>query len=137
MLITDGLRDRLKDQIALEADNVQILKVGGDPRSLLNMDQASLLNLRKKMLKPFGITFDAPNKVSLYLIGDDQIVIENFNDEDVYIRFRMSGLGRAESLVTLPVDGKIALKLENDELDVSMSPRSMVAIRIIGIRGKA
>ncbi len=129
LLITDGLRDRLKDQISLEADNVHVLKVGGDPRSLLKMDRASLLNLRKKMLKPFGIAFDAPNKVSLYLMGDDHIVIENFNDEGVDVRFLMPGLKSAEGLVTLPVDGEIDLKLEGDELNVSMSPRSMVAIR--------
>ncbi len=130
LLITDGLRDRLKDQINLEADNVQILQVGGDPKSLLKMDRASLLNLREKMLKPFGIAFDAPNKVSLYLIGDDHVVIENFNDESVDVRLRMSGLRQAESLVKLPVDSEINLKLEGDELSVSISPRSMVAIRI-------
>jgi hypothetical protein len=130
LLVTDGLRDRLGDQIALEADNIQILRVSGEPRSLLKMDRASLLNLRKKMLKPFGITFDAPNKVSLYLIGDDHIVIENFNDEGVDVRFCVSGLKSAEALVTLPVDSKINLKLEGDELNASMSSRSMVAIQI-------
>ena len=130
LLITDGLRERLKDRMALEADNVQILRVGGDPRSLLEMDRASLLDLREKMLEPFGVTFDAPNKVSLYLIGDDHIVIENFNDEGVDVQFRMTGLKSAEDVATLPIEGEIELKLEGDELDVSISPRSMVAIRI-------
>jgi hypothetical protein len=130
LLITDGLRDRLKDQIALESDNVQILEVKGDPRSLLEMDRSSLLKLREKMLKPFGITFDAPNKVSLYLMGDNHVIIENFNDESVDVRFRTSGLKEALNLVTLPADGEIELKTEGDELNVSISPRSMTAIRI-------
>jgi len=129
MLITNGLRDRLKDQIALEGDSVQILEVGEDLWSLTEMDRASLLSLRNKMLKPFGITFDAPAKVALYLMGDN-IVIENFNDEEIDARFRMTGLKSAESLVTLPVDGKIDLTLEDGELSVSMSPRSMIAIGI-------
>ena len=136
LLITDGLRDRLKDQISLEADNVHILKVGGDPRSLLEMDRESLLDLRKKMLKPLGITFDAPNRMALYLIGDDHVVIENFNDEDVDVQLCIPGLRSVEGLVTLPVDGEIALKVEDNELSVSMSPRSMFAVRISQIRSR-
>ena len=129
MLITNGLRDRLKDQIALEGDNVQILEVGENLWSLTEMDRASLLSLRNKMLKPFGITFDAPAKVALYLMGDN-VVIENFNDEKIDARFCMAGIKSAEGLVTLPVDGNVDLKLEGGELSVSMSPRSMIAIGI-------
>jgi hypothetical protein len=130
LLITDALRDRLEDQIVLEGDNVQILEVGGNPRSLLEMDRESLLRLREKMLKPFGIAFDAPSKVSLYLIGDDLTVIENFNDEPVSVRFQMRGLKSAEKLVTLPADGEVKIELEGDKLNASMSPRSMIALRV-------
>ncbi len=130
LLITNGLQDRLKGQIDLEADNVQVLEVGGDPRSLLEMDRASLLELREKLLRPFGISFDAPNKVSLYLVGDELVVIENFNDESVDVQFSTSGLRNAEKLVTLPVDANIETRLDGNDLNISISPRSMVAIRI-------
>lgn len=82
------------------------------------------------MLKPFGIAFDAPNKVSLYLIGDDLMVIENFNDERVNVQFQMRGLKSAEELVTLPADGEVKVELEGDRLNASISPRSMIAVRI-------
>lgn len=89
LLITDGLRDRLKDQVDLEADNIQILETGDEPRSIMDMDRASLLNLREKMLEPFGINFDAPSKVSLYLIGDDLAVINNDEQkEDIFYDYR-------------------------------------------------
>lgn len=130
LLVTDGLRDRLKDQLSLESDNIQILKVSGDPRSLLTMDRESLFKLRAKMLKPFGIVFDAPNKVSLYLIGDKLVVIENFNDETVDVKLRMPGLNSAKHLVTLPVDTVMGLQLESSEIRFSMSPRSMIAVEI-------
>lgn len=131
LLITDGLRDRLKDQISLETENVQILAVGGDPRSLLEMNSLSLQNLRKKMLKPFGINlFDAPNKVALYLIGDDLIIIENFNDEVVDVSLWAFGLKDVEELITLPVDGKTNIKLASDVLSLSIDSRSIVAVRI-------
>jgi hypothetical protein len=130
LLVTDGLRERLKDQIDLKGDNVSILEIKGDPRSALTMDQGSLLKLREKMLKPFGINFDAPGKVALYLIGDSHVVVENFNDENVKAVITMPGLKQAKALVNLPVDSDINLKLEGDGLIVLMSPRSMVAVQI-------
>ncbi|MGQ9610439.1 MAG: hypothetical protein ACUVWN_14160 [bacterium] len=130
LLITDGLKKRIGDQINLDRKNVQILEVNGKPNSLLNIDRQTLLNIRNKMLKPFGITFDAPNKVSLYLIGDDCVVIENFNDVDIDVQFHKSGLSKAESLIELPIDSNINIKLDNCKLSVSMSPRSMVALKI-------
>jgi hypothetical protein len=129
LLITDSLRDMLKGKIDLSDGNVQILEVNGDPWSILNLDRDYLLNLRNKMLKPFGIIFDAPNKVALYLIGDEYIIIENFNDEGIDAKFSMSGLKNAKSLVTLPIDANIGLKVENGIISVSMSPRSMIAIQ--------
>jgi hypothetical protein len=44
------------------------------------------------MLEPLGITFDAPAKVGLYLMGDDIMVIENFNDEPVDVTIGTSFL---------------------------------------------
>ena len=131
LLITDSLRDMLKGKIDLSDGNVQILEVNGDPWSILNLDRGYLLNLRNKMLKPFGITFDAPNKIALYLMGDEYIIIENFNDEGIDAKFSMSGLKNAKSLVTLPIDANIGLKVENGTISVSMSPRSMIAIQRI------
>ena len=135
LLITDGLRDRLKDQIDLGSDllpqysYVHILEVKGEPRSLLEMDRESLLPLRRLMLKPFNVYFDAPTRVSLYLIGDEHVVIENFNDETIDVQFQMPGLRRAETLVALPVDANLDLNLEENTLTISMSPRSIIAIR--------
>ncbi len=130
LLLTDGLKKRISDQINLDHENIQILEVNGNPRSLLDIDRGTLLNVRNKMLKPFGITFDAPNKVSLYLIGEDYVVIENFNDEKADVQFFKDGLSKAESLVELPVDSNIDIKLDNSKLNISMSPRSMVALKI-------
>ena len=130
LLITDALRDALKGQVDLDADNVQILKVRGDARSLLQMDRKSLFDLREKVLRPFGISFDAPSKVSLYLIGNDLAAFENFNEEDVDISFKSRGLKAAERLLVLPIDGIVDLRMAGNELRVSMSPRSMVVVRI-------
>ncbi|MGB9597463.1 MAG: hypothetical protein ACPL7B_14370, partial [Candidatus Poribacteria bacterium] len=120
----------LKDKINLGSENIQILNVNGDPWSLYNLDREYLLNMRNKLLKPFGISFDAPNKVALYLIGDDYIVIENFNDKGIDTKFTMNGLKSAESVLELPIDANINLKVNKQTIEISMSPRSIVVIKI-------
>ena len=39
VLITDGLADRLQSQVNLQAENVQVLSVEGEPKSLLSLSQ--------------------------------------------------------------------------------------------------
>ena len=81
MLITDGLKTRLEGQVKLDAPNVIVLDVKGDPKSLLNLSQEALDQLRAPLLRPFKSSFKAPNKVSLQLYEDGSWVICNFNDD--------------------------------------------------------
>jgi hypothetical protein len=57
------------------------LAVKGNPKSLLELPQADLDSIRQPLLKPFGRTFKAPNRVALYLFDDGSWVIENFKDQ--------------------------------------------------------
>jgi hypothetical protein len=81
VLVTDGLAARLTNQVDLTAQNVQVLSVKGDPKSLLAMPQEALDRLRQPLLRPFKTRFRAPNQVGLYLFKDGSWVIENFNDQ--------------------------------------------------------
>jgi hypothetical protein len=56
------------------------LAVKGDPKSLLQLRQKELDELRAALLRPFKTSFAAPDQVALYLFGDGSCVIENFND---------------------------------------------------------
>ena len=80
VVITDGLAKLISNQSLLENKNLTILKVDGDPKKLLKLNREELKPLRDKLLAPLGLKFDAPNKVSLYLLGSNYVVIENFND---------------------------------------------------------
>lgn len=80
-LITDGLATKLAGKVDLKAPNVRILPVKGGPKNLLQSPQADLDAIRAMMLRPFGRSFQAPNRVGLYLFADGSWVIENFNDE--------------------------------------------------------
>ncbi len=95
VLLTDGLAARLTNQVDLTARNVQVLRVGGDPKSLLALSQGTLDRLREPLLQPFAVRFRAPNQVGLYLFKDGSWVVENFNDQpvDVDINGRTLSVG--------------------------------------------
>ena len=85
VLITDGLAKRLKEQVLLRADNVYVLPVGGEPKSLLELAEDRLDAIRRPLLRPLDRSFQAPSRVALYLFEDGSWVIENFNDEPVAV----------------------------------------------------
>ena len=80
-MLTDGLAQRLTNQVALGRPNVHILPVKHEPKSLLQLGQKELDELRAPLLRPYKTSFRAPNGVALYLFRDGSWVIENFNDE--------------------------------------------------------
>jgi len=86
VLVTDGLAAALAGKVKLDAPNVRVLSVKGDPKSLLRLPQAELDAIRAFALGPFNRRFEAPNRVALYLFGDGSYVIENFNDERVTVK---------------------------------------------------
>lgn len=92
VLVTDGLARKLADTVKLDAPNVQVVAVKGDPKSLLQLSQKELDELRASLLRPFQASFAAPNQVGLYLFRDGSWVVENFNDEPVTVRLNGQAL---------------------------------------------
>jgi hypothetical protein len=83
VLITDGLAEHLAGGIDLDAPNVSILPVRGDPKRLLDLSEDEVNAIRVPLLRPWGRSFSAPGRVGLYLFADGSWVIENFNDAPV------------------------------------------------------
>jgi hypothetical protein len=127
VLITDGLAERL-DGVNLNNDNLTILKVGGNPRSLLNLTGRQLRPIRDKLLAPFGIRLEAPNKVALYLIGVDCLVVENFNDGTVNVVLEFSEPVKARKVLVLPVNGHVDFYCVRRKLVFDITPRTLVAV---------
>ena len=128
VLVTDGLAKRL-DGVNFESQNLTILKVNGSPRSLLELTRQQLKPIRDKMLAPFGMKFDAPNKVALYLIGDDCLIVENFNDESIDASIEFSRPVKSRETLVLPGDGNVDFSLSGSKLTFTkISPRTLVAI---------
>ena len=85
LLLTDGLARRIAGRVNLLATNVHVLVVRGQPGSLLTLPQARLDDLRAPLLGALGATFQAPNRVALYLFTQGGWVVENFNDAPVEV----------------------------------------------------
>jgi hypothetical protein len=125
--VTDGLASQIEglDQY----DNIQVLKVDGNPRDILRLSREEVNLMRNKLLEPFGIKFDAPTMVSLYLMGDDLIVIENFKDEVVSVNLETEFSMNPEIQLTLPVGESIIRDFSSNKLEISeLPPRTLVAV---------
>ena len=129
VLITDGLAERLGD-IKLDDENLVILKVNGKPRSLLELTREQIKPIRDKLLGPLGIKFDAPNKVALYLIGEDYLIVENFNDEPVNAALTFSKPFKAVRELILPIGGDAKVSKSRGRLRLSkITPRTLVVVK--------
>ena len=85
VLVTDGLVARLAGRVNLDRPNVRVLAVKGDPKSLLDLGQAAVDDLRGFLLRPWKLTVKAPNRVGWYWFRDGSWVVENFNDAPVAV----------------------------------------------------
>ena len=85
VLLTDGLARRLTGLVSLTATNVSVLSVGDQPKSLLDLPQTRLDDLRLPLLGALHASFRAPNRVALYLFTHGGWVVENFNDSPVKV----------------------------------------------------
>jgi len=128
VLITDGLAKRLKN-VDLEDENLTILKVSGNPHNLLKLTRKELEPIRNKLLAPFGMRFDAPNKVALYLIGDNCLVVENFNDESINATVEFSQPVKARKTLVLPPEGNVEFSCNRGRLKFNkITPRTLAAV---------
>lgn len=128
VLITDGLAEKLPG-VDLQRDNVTILKVSGNPHRLLGLTREQIKPIRDKLLAPFAMKFDAPNKVALYLVGDDYLIVENFNDEPVDVSIEFARASAARKALVLPPNGEVELAAQRNKLNLTkITPRTLVAI---------
>jgi hypothetical protein len=128
VLVTDGLAAKL-DPAVRNDENVLVLKVNGQPRSLLELTRQELKPIRDKMLAPLGIRFDAPNRVALYPIGDDCVVIESFNDETVTATLEFDQPIQPRKALVLPDDGKAEFTKDGGKIEFGkITPRTLVVL---------
>jgi hypothetical protein len=130
IVITDGLAKRLTSHPGILANkNLSILKVGKSPKKLLKLTREELKPIRDKLLAPMGMKFDAPNKVELYLFGEDHFVVENINDEEVEVILDLPNLSTCKKVLVLPeITGNAEVLQNRNSIRIKMSPRALVVV---------
>jgi len=127
VLITDGLANQIENSDRYE--NLTVLNVKANPRDILRLSREEVNDIRNKMLKPLGLSFDAPTMVSLYLMGEDLIIIENFKDEAVSVTLETEFSMSPEVKLTLPSTEIVNTEFsENKLLFTEIPPRTLVAV---------
>ena len=113
----------------LARSNAEILQVPGDHWSLVRLPADRLAAIRKRMLKPFGVEFEAPTRVSLYLYGEGTAVVENFNDQPVDARLAVRpAAAPPQSVLAIPA-GPAARPAGPGAVYLQLPPRSLVVVR--------
>ncbi len=129
VLITEELAKRLTDQELLKNKNLMVLKVDPDPKNLLKLTQEELKPVRDKLMAPLGMKLDAPNKVSIYLMGDNTLILENFNDIPVDATLEISKLVSVSTKLTIPADGKSVVAKNGNTISVKgLTPRTLIVM---------
>jgi len=93
------------------------------------MTKEEIQPLRDKLLAPLGMRFVAPNKVSIYLVGDNLLILENFNDEAVDATFELPKLTSVSAKLTIPAEGKSVVTKSGNAINIKgLSPRTLVVM---------
>ncbi len=112
-----------------ELGNAFVLELGEGARTLQAMPEEHLDRMRDVVLAPFGIVFHAPAWVGLYLLGEDAVVIENFNDRPVAVHLSdTAGGGEMRQELVLPMSAVVALEASGGGFGGTIPARSLVAL---------
>jgi hypothetical protein len=130
VVITDGLAKRLTSHHAILTNkNLTILEIKGSSKTLLKLTREQLTPIREKLLAPMELKFDAPNKVELYLFGDNHFVVENINDEAVEVTLDLPHVSTLRKALVLPEDTDHTMMSQTGKsVNIRISPRTLVAV---------
>jgi len=79
-------------------------------------------------MAPLGMKLEAPNKVSLYLMGDNILILENFNDNPVDVNLEMTKVSELKPKIIIPALGKATVSKSNNTFIIKeLSSRTLVA----------
>jgi hypothetical protein len=127
IIMTDGIAEKLEG-IDVQKPNIYVLECRGNPYSLLDIPGQTLNEIREIVLRPFNISLDVKSRVALYLIGENTIVLENFNNEPVDLRLAMPDIEKATRRLILPDHGNIMLTMKHDGIEGILPARTLVAL---------
>lgn len=128
LLVTDSLAEKLPDDVTTDDPNVTVLDVPEDHWQLMDLPRERLREIRNAMLEPFGVRFDAPTRVALYLFDENLFVVENFNDAAADVTLKLKTEKRLSVALTIPAHS-LELTGGTGTAEMRIPARSLVVLR--------
>ncbi len=128
-------RARAKTFVEKIDETLVVLGNDGDRWDVTKLPPADLAEARHTLLRPFGLTFEAPTRVALHLFrgkqGERVAVLENFNNEAVTVTLSGSGGKTAwAKVLALPRTASAELvEITPNYVRLTLSARSLIALK--------
>lgn len=129
VLITDTLLNELPEEIQTNPKSFTEIHVPNDKWEWMDYAQEELNQARNTMLKPFGVQFNAPSRVSLYLFGETVYGIENFNNEPVQIQLTVDGEKKPKPFLVIKKEKKVKTEFSKGTLYMTIPKRTLVLLK--------
>ncbi len=102
--------------------------------TLMDLPLADLNAARAALMKPFGLTLEAPTRVALHLYrgekGERLAVLENFNNKEVTVTLNDAASGAWSAALALPrKDSARLVEATSGRVRVTLSPRSLIVLQ--------
>ena len=130
ILMTERLARRLPKSSITKPDNVLTIDIPKDHWELMDLPVERLGEIRTKLLEPFGLEFEAPSRVSLYLFGEDLVAIENFNDDSVTATLKTNNSLQPNMALVIP-QGDVPFTATPGAAKVEIPPRSLTVFEFV------
>lgn len=129
VLLTETLMRQLPASIQEDPGRLQVLPVPDDKWEWMDIDAEGIDLSRDVMLQPFGIEFDAPSRVALYLFGDELVALENFNNQNADVRLQLSGGAELKPVLVIKEGAPVSCQFRDGANAMTLPPRTLVVLQ--------
>jgi hypothetical protein len=127
VVMTDGLAGDLPDHLS-QSDNVRILPVKGDVKSLTDLPAETIAGIRAHLLRPWEISLTAPVRVGMYARDNGAVILANFADEPAQVDLKATKASY-EPALTIPAVARPESLASQPGWAGTLRPRSTVLLR--------
>lgn len=100
----------------------------------LNLKHLPLDELRSEILKPFGISLRGPIRVSVHPLGEDYLVLHNFNEHLVKMWLKSETSPDIQPVVTLPTTSKTVVNRVDEGFENEIDPHTLTCFKLGKLR---
>jgi len=114
---------------AADRKHAHVFQPPSEGRGIMDLPAGEIATLRRASLEPLRIRLEGPVGVSLYLLGERKVALENFGREAAEMRLGIADAAEYRMVLALGPEGAKARR-EGEWLRVRLPARSLVALEL-------